>query len=383
MAADQVADVVDQHLAVKLRKARLDEIGHGAGVFVTGGHGDKALAGIVGAALGALLHLLDDLADDLFLRADLKARDQPPEIVHVHQRADLQNAAEHARGLGDAAALDKEGQVGGEEPVVDLQPVFLDPGGHFVHAEPLIPLGGGGVHQQAVARGGAQRVNDVDLPLRVALGEDVGGVAGGVDGAGNAGGEANVHDVLPLLQERHKGVHILGHADLGGLGVRALAHAVIELLKGDGLAQIVRVLHPVQGIVEADIVDMDLFKVLLAQIGGGAAAEDIAHGEGSFPVFPAYRIPPFAARRNLSPPLPALQNGSAPGFYSTGGAPLALQIVESQVFQGFALSVSCFSLCGAALFFGRFCTWKLRKTSTSAITRIRKICQGLWLMKSR
>ena len=166
--------------------------------------------------------------------------------------------------------------------MVDLQPVFLDPGGHLVHAQALVPLGGGGVHQQAVAGGGAQGVDDIDLPLRVALGEDVGGVAGGIDGAGDARGQAHVHDVLPLLQEGGEGVHVLGHADLGGLGVRALAHPVVELFKGDALSQVVGILHPVQGIVEADVVDMNGLEMLLAQIGGGAAAQNIAHGKSPF-----------------------------------------------------------------------------------------------------
>ena len=87
-----------------------------------------------------------------------------------------------------------------------------------------------------------------------------------------------MHDVLSLLQEGREGVHVLCHADLGGLGVRPVCHPGIKLLKGDALAQIVRVFHAVQRIVEADVVDMDGFEVLLAQVGGGAAAENVAHG---------------------------------------------------------------------------------------------------------
>ena len=279
VAADGGADIVDLHFAVELREAGLDELSHSAGVVQAGGLGDEALAVVIEPLVGKLRHLVHNLADDALFRAHLVARDQAAEIVHVHQRADLQQPAEDRRGLGDAAALDEEAQVGGEKPVVQLQAVFLDPVGQLRCAQPLVALLCGGVHDEAVAGGGAEGVDDVDLALREALHGDVRGVAGGIDGGGDAGGERDVHDVLALLEEGREIVQILLNADLGGLGVGALLHQTVEILEGQALPQIVRIVLAVEDIVEADVMDVDRFKMLLAQIGGGAAAEDIVgHG---------------------------------------------------------------------------------------------------------
>ena len=51
-------------------------------------------------------------------------RNQPSFVVHVEQRADAEEAADCAGGFGDAAAAHVEGEVRGEEPVMDFEAVF-------------------------------------------------------------------------------------------------------------------------------------------------------------------------------------------------------------------------------------------------------------------
>ena len=192
MAADEVAHIVDLHLAAELLEALLDQVRHGPGILHTFRLADIALAAVLEPALGTFLHLLHDLLDDPLFAGDLEAGDQAAQGVHVQQGADAQDAAEEARRLGDTAALHIEAQVRGEEPVIQAQPVLLRPGAEFVDGETFVPLVRQSVHEQAVAGGGAQGIHDVDLPLREALPADVGGVGGGIVGAGDAGGEGDV-----------------------------------------------------------------------------------------------------------------------------------------------------------------------------------------------
>ena len=105
--------------------------------------------------------------------------------------------------------------------MVNLQTVFLDPFGQFLGTHALVPLCCGGIHQQAVAGGGAERVDDIDSALRIALPKNRGGIPGGIDGAGDAGGQAHVDDILSVLQERRKEIDILGDIHLGRAGIGA------------------------------------------------------------------------------------------------------------------------------------------------------------------
>ena len=284
MAADGGADIVDLHLAVESGKTGLHQIGHLTGVRETGGIADIALAVVVQAVSCIFLHFVHNGLDDLFLGADLVAGDQPAQIVHVQQRADIQHTAEEGRGLGDPAALHIEAEIGGEEPVVDLQAVFLDPIGQFSRAQALVPLVGGPVHQKSVAGGRAQGVHNIYVSLRETLFHDKGRVPCRVHRAGQAGGQAHMDNVLPLLQEGGEVVHIFADAHLGRAGIRPLAHGLIKLIEGHALTQIVRVFLVVQEVVEADIMNVPAFKMLMGQIGSGAAAQNIiTHEVSSFP----------------------------------------------------------------------------------------------------
>ncbi len=53
--------------------------------------------------------------------------------------------------------------------MVDLQPVFLDPGGKLLSGQTLVALGRGGVHQKTVAGGCAERVDHMNRALGIAF----------------------------------------------------------------------------------------------------------------------------------------------------------------------------------------------------------------------
>ena len=75
------------------------------------------------AALGVVLHFLYDLLDDSLFAADLLTRNEMSLIIHIQQRADFKRRAEPAGSLGDTTAAYIEGEVGGEEPMVQMQTV--------------------------------------------------------------------------------------------------------------------------------------------------------------------------------------------------------------------------------------------------------------------
>ena len=283
MGADGGADIVDDRFAVHLFEGLRDEVGDGFGVLFTGRHGQEHLAGIVFAAFGVFDHLVHDLLDDGLLAADLVAGDQPAEVVHVQQRADLQHRAEPAGSLGDAAAADVEGEVRREEPVVQAELVGLGPVRQFRKAHALVPLVGEGVHQQTVAAGGAEGIEDDDLPLGVLLEQEVSRRTGGVVDAGDARGQGQVQDVLPLFEERREVVDELFDVDLGRAGHGAVCHLLVERVGVHGLIKVVRVLDVVEVVVEADIVDVPLLKFCFREVCRGTAAQDVISHVGGPP----------------------------------------------------------------------------------------------------
>ena len=108
-------------------------------------------------------------------------------VIHVEKRADAQHCAEEAGRLGDPAALDIEGKVGGEKPVMQAELVCLYPIMKLIDALALVTHIGECVHDKTVAGGCTERVNDVYLSVGVLCLEHLGCGAGGVDGAGNTG----------------------------------------------------------------------------------------------------------------------------------------------------------------------------------------------------
>ena len=82
-------------------------------------------------------------------------------------------------------------------------------------------------------------------------------------------------NVLALLKKRGEILHIFGYIHLRSLGRRAFAHFVVKHIKGNGLAQIVRIVLTVQVEVEADVMYVPTLKMLLAQVRSRAAAQNI------------------------------------------------------------------------------------------------------------
>ena len=75
-------------------------------------------------------------------------------------------------------------------------------------------LVGGQVHQQALAQGGAEGVDDPDAALGVLGQNGLRRDAGGLVGGGQGRGEADAQDILPLLQNGGHGVLKLAHVDV-------------------------------------------------------------------------------------------------------------------------------------------------------------------------
>ena len=181
MTADRCTDRVDLHLAVQMGKTGFHQRGDGFGVLHAGGFADVALAAVVQPALGKLLHLVHDLPNDPLLGADLFPGDQTALVVHVQQGTNAQNGADEARRLGHAAALDVEGQVGGEEPVVQMEAVSLGKITNLLNALALITQVGKLIHEKTIAGGSAERINYQNLIVGIFFRKLLSGDAGGVD----------------------------------------------------------------------------------------------------------------------------------------------------------------------------------------------------------
>lgn len=110
-----------------------------------------------------------------------------------------------------------------------LQLALGHPFGQLVHAHALRLLAGGLADQEAFAHRGAQGVDAVQLALGIFLTQLLRAEHGVLEGAGQAGGEAQVDHVHPLGQELlevlgvHQGIDLRGggelSAPLGGIEV--------------------------------------------------------------------------------------------------------------------------------------------------------------------
>ena len=154
-----------------------------------------------------------------------------------------------------------------------LVPVVQHPLCHLVDGAPRVPQVGGAVHQQAVARGGAQRVDDDELSVRVLLPQLLRRQKGVVHRAGLAGRERDVQQVA-LLQQLFKERHVCRHVDLAGLGQLALLQEPVE--PGQRLrvtAHVVVILHAVHHIGVKQHRDVPALHVAVRQVHGRAAAQ--------------------------------------------------------------------------------------------------------------
>ena len=145
----------------------------------------------------------------------------------------------------------------------------------LVNAHALVALIGKSVHQQAVARGCAERIDYVNLAFGILLCKHGCCIARGVHCAGNAAGERDMQNVLALFEEGREIVDILGNVYLTCLGIGAFRHFLIKLFKRHTLAEIVHVIFAVEHVMEAYILDVARFKVFLSEVCRRAAANYI------------------------------------------------------------------------------------------------------------
>lgn len=127
MAADSRTDAVNLDLATHLGEALLDEIRHRTRVLHAIAFADEDGTVIIEPLVGGLLHLLDNALDDLLLRADLFARNEASERIHVKERTNAEHRAHKAAQRLHATALDIEGEIRGEKPVPIMELVSLGP----------------------------------------------------------------------------------------------------------------------------------------------------------------------------------------------------------------------------------------------------------------
>ena len=87
-----------------------------------------------------------------------------------------------------------------------------------------------------------------------------------------------------VLAGREEPLEVLGvvtNADLRGLGVRAGEHLGVELGGGVGDAKVVLAGLAVEVVVEVEVLDVAALKPVAREIGGRAAAENVAGHETS------------------------------------------------------------------------------------------------------
>ena len=210
----------------------------------------------------------------LLLAPDLAVSLDGTLIIQPHDGADVHDGGHHGRCAGDTAGAAELGHVGGEELVVDLVAVFQHPPSRLLQRGAAVPQVRRRIHQQAVAGGGAQGVDDHEFLIRVLLLQKLGRRHGVVDGAGLAGGEGDVQQIA-LFQLGLEEVQIGADIDLGGLGQLARLQKTVE--PGQSLrvtAHVVHVLLPVHHVGIKQHGNVSALHIGIGKVHGRAAAEN-------------------------------------------------------------------------------------------------------------
>ena len=278
MRTDEIANAVYFDFPIQLRKSTFHKIGNCPGVLITGRVRDVAFAAVIKTVLCMFLHLFNDLFDHSLLGSDFVAWDQAAEIIHVEQGADFQKSTYKAGSFCYTASLDIEGKVCGEEPVMQIQPMGKSKLLYLVDGLSFISQISQFIHQKTVTGRSAQRVNDVDLAVRIFFAKDIGSGTGGVVYAGDTAGQRDVENVQTLFKEASEIGFKLTYTDLGSLGFSAVCHCLIELGKWDRLTKIVQLFLSVQRIMKTDIMNSSGKEVLIRQISRRTAAENKIKG---------------------------------------------------------------------------------------------------------
>ena len=230
----------------------------------------------------ALPHQRELRFDGLVAAARLAHHLQMPRVVNVQKRLDLQGRAQHRHRAGNASAVTQMVEGIHREPVAHVQAVFLQPGHHFLKAHALSLLFQRLTEQKAFAHGSAQRIHTHQLAFGVLLGQLPHAQPRALDGAGKAGGKAQVEYVLPIFQGLFKGLAVHQRIDLRGGGELAGALLGVELLHGEVAAGTVGVgtvaHHDLHG---DDLRRQQPFAHGRTGVGGGVAVYLIAHAKNS------------------------------------------------------------------------------------------------------
>ena len=235
-----------------------------------------------------LLHGVHRGLHGLLLAPDLAVGLDGPLVVQPHNGADVHDGGHHGRRAGHPARAPELGHIGGEELVVHLVAVPQHPLGRLLQGGPGVPHIRRRIHQQTVAGGGAQGVDDHDLLVGILLLQQLSGGLGVVHRAGLAGGEGNVQQVA-LLQLLLKEIQIIGHVDLGRLGKLARLQEPVKPGQSRRIpAHIVHILLVTHHIVVKQHRDVPLGHVRIGQVYRGAAAQY---------KFPFHILSPFRLNR--------------------------------------------------------------------------------------
>ena len=158
--------------------------------------------------------------------------------------------------------------------MVYLVAVVQHPLRHLVQRFSLVPHVGGVVHQQAVARRGAQGVDDHQTLTGISVLQLLRCQKCVVYRPGLTGGEGDVQHVAALVQQLFEELGIGGHIDLAGLGQLALLQEGVE--PGQRLrvaSHVVVILLPVHHIGVEQNGNVPALHIGVGEIHGGAAAQ--------------------------------------------------------------------------------------------------------------
>ena len=157
--------------------------------------------------------------------------------------------------------------------MVHLVAVVQHPLSGFLQSGPAVPHVRRRVHQQAIARGGAQGIDDHDLLVGILLLQQLPCGHRVVNGAGLAGGKGNMQQIA-LFQLLLKEVQVRCHVDLGGLGQLALLQEPIKPGQRRRIpAHIVHILLVAHHIVVKQHGNIPPCHIRIRQVHRGAAAQ--------------------------------------------------------------------------------------------------------------
>ena len=158
--------------------------------------------------------------------------------------------------------------------MVDLVAVVHGPLIGLLNGGARIPHIGHGIHQHTIAGGGAQRIHHQQLLLRILFLQHFRRQKSVVNGAGLAGGKAQMQHVAAPLQQLFKERHIFRHIDLGGLRQLACRQHFVEMRQSLRIAaHVVHIGHVIHHIGIKQNGNAAALQIVVRHIHGGAAAQ--------------------------------------------------------------------------------------------------------------